>query len=132
MVVGVPVMEKMMTMIQLNFMVEQMTSTSPKMLTPKTLTSTMTTQKMEIHAAEGTLSVQKSSTVVMAWSSLAMVMTLRNQYAQPRAKAAEGQTNLPVYMSLCEQDIILSACSIILVHANVSSYVREQVQRLTH
>jgi hypothetical protein len=27
---------------------------------------------------------------------LAMVMTFRNQYAHPRAKAAEGHTNLPV------------------------------------
>jgi hypothetical protein len=111
-------MEKMMTMIQLNFIVEQMTSTSPKMLTPKTLTSTMTTQKMEIQAATGTLSVQKLSTVVTAWSSLAMVMTFRNQYAQPRANAAEGQTNLPVYVSRCEQSVIWSIDATDLVHVD--------------
>lgn len=73
--VHAPIIEKMTTKIHPNLMVEQTTSTSPKILTPNTLMTTMTTQKMLIQAAIGTLSVQKPNTVHTAWSSLEIVMT---------------------------------------------------------
>lgn len=67
--------EKMTTKIHPNLIVEHMTSTSPKIFTPNTLTAIITTQKMVIHAAIGTLSVQKLRTVLAACSSLAIVIT---------------------------------------------------------
>lgn len=62
-----PIKEMMTTKIQENFIVEETTSTSPKNLTAQTLMKIMTTQKILIHAAVGTLSVQKPNTVTTPW-----------------------------------------------------------------
>lgn len=90
-----PIREMMTTKIHENLMVLQMTSISPKSVTAPTLTATITTNQITIHAATCTSSVQNLRTVLAACSSLAMVMQKLNQYAQPRAKAAAGSTNLP-------------------------------------
>lgn len=59
----------MTIMIQENLIDEAATSTSPKNLTAQTLIKMMTTQKILIHAAVGTLSVQKLSTVTTPYTS---------------------------------------------------------------
>lgn len=56
----------MTTMIHENLIVDEMTSISPKNLTPTTLITMITTQKILIHAATCTLSVQKLKTVLTA------------------------------------------------------------------
>lgn len=53
----------MTTNIQPNLILDATTSTSPKNLTAQALMKMMTTQKMLIHAAVGTASVQKCRTV---------------------------------------------------------------------
>lgn len=55
----------MTTKIHPNLIEEAMTSTSPKNRTAKTLMKMITTQKIVIQAAMGTLSVQKLRTVTI-------------------------------------------------------------------
>ena len=69
----------MTTNIQPNLINAQVTSILAKNLLPKTLIRLMTTKKIEIQAAIGTLSVQKLRTVLIAVNSLAMVSTYMNQ-----------------------------------------------------
>ena len=58
-----PIKEIMTMIIHPNLMEDETTSTSPKNLTAQTLMRMITTQKMVIQAAVGTLSVQKLRTV---------------------------------------------------------------------
>jgi hypothetical protein len=69
--------EMMTTKIQLNLIVLQTTSTSPKMVTAPTFTSTRIAHQIVIQAAIGTLSVQKLMTVFAAASSLATIFLLK-------------------------------------------------------
>lgn len=67
------------TKIQPNLMLAKTTSTSANQLTATTLIATMTRKKMVIHAAVGTESVQKPSTVTNPASSFAIVIQYWNQ-----------------------------------------------------
>jgi len=70
----------MTTKIQLNLIVLQMTSTSPKMVTAPMFTRTSTAHHIVIQAAIGTLSVQKLMTVFAADNSLATIFWLGCQF----------------------------------------------------
>lgn len=71
--------EMMTTKIQLNLIVLQTTSTSPKMVTAPMFTRTSTAHHIVIQAAIGTLSVQKLMIVFAADSSLATKFWLEHQ-----------------------------------------------------
>lgn len=60
--------EMITTKIHENLMVEETTSTSPKNLTAHALMKMITNQKMLIHAAVGTASVQKLNTVTQPFA----------------------------------------------------------------